>query len=84
MAATKPEVLVYQPLDKVATPFQRLTPIFWFPEFNGAIANIARFNLKSDIKNGRRETGSAFISTLDKIATSGLTAAIFYIRFPVT
>src|SRR5208282_292058 len=84
MAATKPEVVISQPLDKIATPFQRLTPIFWVPEFNGAIANIARCNRKSDIKNGGRETGSAYISNLDKIATCGLTAAIFYIRLPVT
>src|SRR5208282_5041588 len=28
MAAVKPEVLISQPLEKIATPFQRLTPFF--------------------------------------------------------
>ena len=54
MAAVKPEVLISQSLDKIATPFQRLTPIFGVQEFNGAIANIALCKRKSDIQNGGR------------------------------
>ena len=54
MAATKPEVLISQPLDKIATPFQRLTPIFVFQKVNGATTNNALCNRKSDIEYGGR------------------------------
>ena len=42
MAAFKPEVLIYQLLDKIATPFQRLTPIFGVQQHNGTIPYTAR------------------------------------------
>ena len=41
MAATKPEVLIYQLTDHIATLFQRLS-ILGVQEVHGAISNIAR------------------------------------------
>jgi len=48
MAAVKPEVLVSRQLDKIATPFQRLTPMFGVQEINCVITNIAQCNQKSE------------------------------------
>ena len=60
MAAAQPEVLISQLLDKIATPFQRLTP---FSVFSNSIDPLR---------------------ILSYISTSGLVAAIFKNRFPVT
>ena len=65
MAAVKPEVLISQLLDQIATPFQRLSPIFWVHHLNGTIANTARCNRKSEFKDGCRQTGSIYISAID-------------------
>ena len=54
MAAAKPEVLISQLLDKIATPVQRLIPIFWVQEFNGAIPNTVQSNWNSEIQDGGR------------------------------
>ena len=69
MAADKLEVLIdishcvtVQLLDKIATPFQRLTPILRVQELNDAIANTARYNRKSVFQDGGRQTGSSYIS----------------------
>src|SRR5208282_836878 len=62
MAAAKPEVLISHLPDKISTPFQRLTPIFWVQQPNGTLANSARCNRKSVFKDGGRQTGSSFIS----------------------
>ena len=51
---SKPEVLISQLLDKIATPFQRLTPIFGVQQLNGAIVNTVRCNRKSVFKDGGR------------------------------
>ena len=51
----KPEVNISQLLDKIATPFQRLTPpIFVFQKVNGATMNTAQYNRKLDIEDGGR------------------------------
>src|SRR5271157_5565562 len=62
MVAVKPEVLISQPLDKIATPFQRLTPIFGVHQLSGTIANTARCYRKSDFEDGSHQTGSTYIS----------------------
>ena len=54
MAADKAEVPVSQLLDKISTPFQRLTPLFGVNEFNGAIPNTVRCNRKYEIQDGGR------------------------------
>jgi len=54
MAAVKPEVLLSQLLDQIATPFKRLTSIFWVHQLSGTIANTARYNRKSEIQDGGR------------------------------
>ena len=59
MAAIKQEVPIYQLLYKMATPFQRLTPIFGVQEFNCAIImNTARRNRKLEIQVGNNTGGS--------------------------
>ena len=62
MAAVKPEICISQLIDNIATPFQRLTPIFGVQQLNGTIANPARCNRKSAFKDGGRQTGSSYIS----------------------
>src|SRR5208282_5175396 len=62
MAAAKPEVLISHLPDKISTPFQRLTPIFWVQQPNGTLANSARCNRKSAFKDGGCQTGSTYIS----------------------
>jgi len=42
----KPEVPIFQLLDKIATPFQRLTPIFGVKHHKGTIWYTARCNWK--------------------------------------
>ena len=54
MAAAKPEVLMSRLLEKIATPFQRLIPIFGVLIFNDAISNTVRCNRKSEIQDGGR------------------------------
>src|SRR5208282_2050249 len=62
IAAIKQEVPISQLLDKIATPFQRLTPIFGVHQLSGTITNTARFNRKSEFKDGGRQIGSTYIS----------------------
>ena len=62
MAAVEPEVLISQPVDKIATPFQRLTLIFGVHQLRGTIANTDRCYRKSDFKDGGHQTGSTYIS----------------------
>ena len=54
MAAAKPEVLISQLLDKIATPSQRLSPIFGVQQLNGVIVNTVRCNRKSVLKDSGR------------------------------
>ena len=74
MAAAKPEVLISQLLDKMATPFQRLTPIFGIQQLNNATANTVRCNRKSVFKDGGRQTGSTYISASRQDGNSVSTA----------
>jgi len=53
--------ILFQLLDKIATPFQRLTPIFGDQEFSQSITNIATCKRKSEIHDVGRETGSTYI-----------------------
>ena len=46
MATVKPELLISQPLDKIATRFQRLTPIFGVHQLSDTIANTVRCDRK--------------------------------------
>src|SRR5208282_5890424 len=84
MATVKPEVLISQPLDKIATPFQRLT------HFSRSTNSAALLRILPDATGSRILKMAAtkpevlISQPLDKIATSGLTAAILYIRLPVT
>ena len=84
MAAVKPEVLLSQPLDKIATPFQRLT------QFQGSSNSAALLRILPDATGSRILKMAAtkpevlISQPLDKIVTSGLTAAILYIRLPFT
>ena len=111
MAASKPEVVMSLFLDRIATPFQRLTPIFGVQQLNGTIANTVLCNRKYVFKDGGRQTGSTYISASRQdsnsistanplfavqqlnsaianivlyISTTGLAAAIFKNRLPVT
>jgi hypothetical protein len=54
MAADTPEVLMSRLLEKMATPFEWLTPIFGILVFNDAISNTVRCNRKSEIQDGGR------------------------------
>ena len=45
MAAAKPEVVISQLLDKISTPFQRVTPIFGVLDINGTNLFTVRRNL---------------------------------------
>ena len=65
----KPEVRIFQILDiisqlldEIATPFQRLSPIFGVQQLSGTIAITVRCNRKSDFKDGGHQTGSTYIS----------------------
>ena len=60
IAAVKPEVFIYQIVDKIAAPFQR-PPIFGVHEFNVAIPNAIRCNRKSEIQYGGWQTGNTYI-----------------------
>ena len=62
MAAVKPEVLIAKPIYKIATPFQRLTPILGVHQLSGTIENTAGRNRKSEFKDGGRQIGSTYIS----------------------
>ena len=53
---------ISQLVDEIATPFQRLTPIFGVQQLSGTIANAARCHRKSDFKDGGHQTGSTYIS----------------------
>src|SRR5208282_3202661 len=61
MAAIKQEVPISQLLYKIATPFQRLTPICGVHQLS-SIANTAGRNRKSEFKYGGRQTTSTYIS----------------------
>ena len=74
MVAPIPEVLIFQLLYKIATPFQRLTPIFGDQKLNGVIANTVRCNRKSVFKDGGRQTGSTYISASRQDSNSVSTA----------
>ena len=74
MTAAKPEVLISQLLDKIATPFQRLNPIFGVQQLNCAILNNVRRNRKSVIKYVGRQTGSTYISASCQDSNSVSTA----------
>ena len=67
------EIPISQLLDKIATPFQRLTPIFGVRQHKGTIGDTARCKRKSEIQDGGHQTLSkpeVFISQLlDQIAT---------------
>jgi hypothetical protein len=54
MATAKPEVPISQFIEKIATPFKRLTPYFRVQEFNGDIPNTVLRNGKSEIQVGGR------------------------------
>ena len=54
---SKPEVLISQLLDKIATPFQRLHNIFVVQQLDGIIVDTTRRNRKSVIQDGGRQTG---------------------------
>ena len=60
-AAKQPEVLIYQLLDQIAIPFQRLTTIFGVLEFKETITNTAGCKRKSEFKDGGRQTESTYI-----------------------
>ena len=68
MAACIPEVLISKLVDKIATPFQRLTPHF------GVRNSMALFRIRSDVTGSPKSKMAAvkpevFISQLvDKIA----------------
>ena len=62
MTTAKPEVLISQLLDYIATPFQRLTLIFVVQHLKGTIATSARCQRKSDFKDGGHQTVSTYIS----------------------
>ena len=62
MAAVKPEVPIFQLLDKISTPFQRLTPIFGVHQLNGTIANPAGVTRSRLLKMAAAKTGSSYIS----------------------
>ena len=70
MAAAKPELLISPLLDKIGTPFQRLTP-----HFRGSGIQMALFRIRSDVIGSRKSKMAAvkpevLISQLvDKIAT---------------
>src|SRR5208282_353663 len=74
MAAYKPEVVITQLLDKFATPFQRLTPIFWVQPPIGTIANNVRCNRKSVFKDGGIQTGSSYNSASRQVSNAVPTA----------
>ena len=61
MAAAKPEVLISQLLNQIATPFQKLPHICGVQQLNGTMANTARCNRKQKIQDGGRQTGSTYI-----------------------
>ena len=71
MAANKPKVRISQLLDKIGTPFQRLTPIFEVQEFSRANTKIARCSLTGSRKfNIAAVKPKVLISQLlDKIET---------------
>ena len=54
---SKPEVLISQLLDKIATPFQRLSHIIVVPQLSGTIVDTTRRNRKSVIQDGGRQAG---------------------------
>ena len=65
---------MYRLLEKIATPFERLTPIFGVLVFNDAISNTVRFNRKSDFQDGGRQTGSTYISASTQYSKTVRTA----------
>ena len=71
--ASKPELLIFQLLDMIATPFQRLAPIFGVQKFNGTVPNTARC----------KWNGDAFLSSRRDIIIFGLTAAILDFLLPL-
>ena len=75
MAAAKPDVLIYQITDHIATPFQRLS-ILGVQEVHGAISNTARCDFLDPKDGGCRCNGAAILSRSWDISTSGLAAAI--------
>src|SRR5208282_6002537 len=80
MADSKREVVITQLLDKIATPFQRLTPIFGVQQPNGTIANSARCNLKSFFKDGGLKTGSSYNSASRQDSNAVPTANLRFSR----
>src|SRR5208282_5698800 len=70
MAVVKPEVVISQPLDKIATPFQRLTPPFSGSSNSAALLRILPDATGSRILKMAATKSEVIISQpLDKIAT---------------
>ena len=69
MAAAKLEVLISQLLDKIATPFQRLTPIIGVQQLNGAIANTVDVSGSRFLKMAAAKPEVHISQLLDQIAT---------------
>ena len=96
MAASIPEVVISRLPYNMATPSQRITPIFRVRQPNATITNSARCNRKSVFQDGVLQTGSTYISAFrpDSDAVSSATppfpgcsntiAAIFKSRLLVT
>ena len=72
MAAYKPEVVITQLLDKIATPFQRLTPSFGVQQPIGTIANSARCNRKSLYKMAAAKPEVLISQLPDKITSDSI------------
>ena len=62
MAVAKPDILLYQLPDNIATPFQRLTPNFGVQLPNVIIANSALCNRKSVFQDGGLQNGRTYKS----------------------
>ena len=81
MAAVKPDVLISQLRNKIATPFQRLILRFPGPGIQGAIPNNARCVTRSRyFKIAGSKPEVLTYQLLDKMAT----AAIMDFQLPVT
>jgi len=57
----KPEVLIYQLLDKIAMKFQRLPYVFGVHELSDTVVDTARCNRKSKTHDGGRCTERTYI-----------------------
>jgi hypothetical protein len=61
-AAVKQELLIFQLLDLMETPYQRLSPILGVQEVDSAIANAVRCNRKSAFSISRPPNRSTYVS----------------------